>query len=158
MWKVLVLKVCRLGLMMPLWAVLGTVSAQDSIGVTKESAYASLVSAPKHGPVLDAVLAAWIDAEGFDAIRAHLQTRTEREDLTASEHAALGLLWRRLYEPVAAVAQWEKATASEPNNAEKVSRYNIVDAPCSGGNEAGGECGRVRFSIKFGRALGLGVS
>lgn len=118
MWKVLVLKVCRLGLMMPLWAVLGTVSAQDSIGVTKESAYASLVSAPKHGPVLDAVLAAWMDAEGFDALRAHLQTRTEREDLTASEHAALGLLWRRLYQPVAALAQWEKATASEPNNAD----------------------------------------
>lgn len=118
MWKVLVLKVCRLGLMVPLWAVLGTASAQDSIGVTKESAYASLVSTPKHGPVLDAVLAAWMDAEGFDALRAHLQTRTEREDLTASEHAALGLLWRRLYQPVAAAAQWEKATASEPNNAD----------------------------------------
>lgn len=117
MWKILVLKVCRLGLMIPLWAALGTITAQDSIGDPKESAYAALMKAPKHGPLLDAVLATWIDAEGFDALRAHLQTRTEREDLSANEHAALGLLWRRLYEPVAALAQWEKATAGMPDSA-----------------------------------------
>lgn len=89
------------------------VLAQQTASI-KESVYASLVASPEPETLVDEVLEAWLDENGFDALRAHLDGRSTRPDLEVNEHAALGFLWRRIRQPVKALDHWKKATELKP--------------------------------------------
>jgi hypothetical protein len=89
------------------------VLAQQTASI-KESVYASLVASPEPETLVDEVLEAWLDENGFDALRTHLDGRSTRPDLEVNEHAALGFLWRRIRQPVKALDHWKKATELKP--------------------------------------------
>lgn len=113
MWNVLIAFAKYVGFVLIVLSLTTQAPAQQTSPI-KEGAYTALVAVPENGPLVDAVLEAWLDGAGFEALRTHLSTRSERADLTATEHAALGFLWRRLYQPVTALDHWKKATELEP--------------------------------------------
>lgn len=105
----------RIGLILMV-LVSGALSQAQNTVPDKEASYTALVSNPENGPLVDAVLDAWLDKEGFDALRQHLETRQEVAQLTSQEHATLALLWRRLGTSTRALEHWEKATSADPKN------------------------------------------
>lgn len=113
MWNVLISLAKRAGCAVVAFSI-GTLSLAQQVPVAKEGTYADLVAAPENGPLVDAVLEAWLDGAGFEALRTHLEARSTQANLTVNEHAALGFLWRRLYQPVTALDHWKKATELEP--------------------------------------------
>lgn len=115
MWRLLILPVNRIGLILMVLVSGALAQAQNAVP-DKEASYTALVSNPENGPLVDAMLDAWLDKEGFEALRQHLEIRQEVAQLTSQKHAALALLWRRLGTSTRALEHWEKATSADPKN------------------------------------------